>query len=186
MKPCSRNRKNIALLAVAALDAAQERDLRTHLERCPGCHGYWRQMSALTGKLASAQLPTSLEASERFHQRVVRAVRSDSPSEIPPVFRRWSSLPWRVALPVIGISTVAVAMLSLSVRRSQTPQPSTAALRSAAVIQADLEPSVMNYQMVANESLDRLDELLTRQGNRNPPPGPRSIAPGLGGANAWE
>jgi hypothetical protein len=36
---------------------------------------------------------------------------------------------------------------------------------------SDLEPTIGNYQFIANQSLERLDELLNRQGSRNLPPG---------------
>jgi hypothetical protein len=36
----------------------------------------------------------------------------------------------------------------------------------------DLAPTIANYQRVANQSLDKLDALLTRQGNRPLPPMP--------------
>jgi anti-sigma factor RsiW len=186
MKPCLRNRKRIALLALEALDAAHERDLRTHLENCPACHAYWQEMSALSGKLSSAQRPVPLEASERFHQRVVRAVRVDRPSAMNPLFPRWTSFAWRVALPVVGIGAVMVGALFLSIRHPEDLRRSTAAPHSTAATQVDLEPSVANYQMMANESLDRLDELLTRQGNRNPPPSPRDTGPASAAANIWE
>jgi anti-sigma factor RsiW len=185
MKPCSRNRKRIALLALEALDAAQQRDLRTHLKNCPACHAYWQEMSTLTAKLSSAP-PPALEASERFRQRVARAVRADRPSAMNPLFPRWNSFAWRVVVPVLAIGAVLAAVLSLSTRHSQTPQRSTAALHSTAAIEVDLEPTVFNYQMVANESLDRLDDLLTRQGNRNIPSAPRDTGPASVAANVWE
>ena len=36
----------------------------------------------------------------------------------------------------------------------------------------DLAPTISNYQMIANHSLEKLDEVLTTEGNRNPPPAP--------------
>jgi hypothetical protein len=174
MKPCSNHRKKIASLAVEVLDSAQERDLRTHLEHCPACHAYWRQMSALTAKLSLVQRPVpSVETSEKFHQRVVRAVRADVRSSTDHPIPRWPSFAWRVVLPIAGIGAIVIALHSLSVRHPPGPRRSGAALYFTPAIQPDLEPSVSNYQLVANESLDRLDELLTRQGNRNPPPASR-------------
>jgi hypothetical protein len=46
-----------------------------------------------------------------------------------------------------------------------------------------MSPTLSNYQMVANHSLEALDELLTRQGNRNLPPVPVYTASILGLAN---
>jgi hypothetical protein len=36
----------------------------------------------------------------------------------------------------------------------------------------NLPPTISNYQMIANRSLETLDEHLTSEGNRNPPPAP--------------
>src|SRR5262249_10042569 len=112
MKPCSRNLKKIAWLAVEALDTAQERDLRAHLESCPACRAYWQEMSALTSKLSSAQLPVGLEASERFHKQVVRAVQEEGRSSMDGLLPRWSFFTWRVALPVLAFG-LAIALFSL-------------------------------------------------------------------------
>jgi anti-sigma factor RsiW len=185
MKPCSKNLKKIAWLTVEALDTAQERDLRAHLESCPACRAYWKEMSALTSKLASAQLPVGPEASERFHQQVVRAVREEGCSSIDGLLPRWSFFAWRIALPALAIGA-AIAVLSLNWRHSQAPQSPPVAAHRTAAVQADFEPTVARYQMVANESLDRLDELLANQGNRNLPPGTRYARPALAGANSWE
>jgi hypothetical protein len=50
--------------------------------------------------------------------------------------------------------------------------------------QSDPDPTISNYQMVANRSLEKLDELLTRQGNRNPSPSPIYTASTLPRADA--
>jgi anti-sigma factor RsiW len=185
MKPCSKNRKKIAWLALEALDTAQERELRAHLESCPACRAYWREMSALTGKLSAAQMPVELEASERFHQQVVRAVQDEGRGSIYRRLTPWPSFAWRVALPVLGIGA-AIAVFSLILRHSEAPQLPTAAPRLKAAFPSEFEPTVARYQMVANESLDRLDELLANEGNRNPPPGPRYAGSALADANSWE
>jgi hypothetical protein len=95
-------------------------------------------------------------------------------------------LNWRVALPVVGATAVAVAALLLFLehpRISSAPQPSVGA---AAALKAkrDFDPTLYNYQMVANRSLDQLDDLLTRQGNRNLSPNSTYTASGLAGVNA--
>ena len=186
MKPCSKHRKKIAWLTLKALDAAEERDLRTHLEHCPACRAYWKEVSSLTGKLSSARHSGNLEASERFHRRVIRAVRDQGQGLTDGLFERWHSLAWRVALPVAGVVAVVAAVFSLGLWRPQNPSKSSATPRSRAAIRIDLEPTVFNYQMVANASLDGLDALLTSQGNRNPPPAPRYPGPVLAGATPME
>lgn len=185
MKPCLKYRKKIAWLAINALDASQEMDLRTHLEECPVCRAYWKEMSALSRKLSSAQPRGSFEASEEFHQRVVRAVRHESRNPIDRRFPRWPFLAWRVALPVAGLCAIVIAVLSPGPWRRPTLQ-TPPVTPSGAVTRIDLEPTVSNYQMVANDSLDKLDELLKSQGNHNPPLTPRFPGPTLAGANTLE
>jgi hypothetical protein len=182
MKPCSKHRKKIAWLTLNVLDAVEERDLRAHLDSCPTCRAYWKQVAVLTGKLSSARPPGNLEASERFHQQVVRAVRNQSQGLTDGPFTCWHAFAWHWALPVVGIVLLLAAVFCLDLWRSQTPPKSPAALVSRTAIPVDLEPTVFNYQMVANASLDGLDELLTSQGNRNPPSEPRSAGPISAGA----
>ena len=54
---------------------------------------------------------------------------------------------------------------------------------SASSPESDPAPTIANYQMVANQSLDKLDELLTRQGNKRLPPAPIYTASTLKLAN---
>jgi hypothetical protein len=54
-------------------------------------------------------------------------------------------------------------------RQSPVVSPSArAGIQTVSVSDADndLAPTIANYQRVANQSLDKLDVLLTRQGNR--------------------
>jgi hypothetical protein len=50
--------------------------------------------------------------------------------------------------------------------------------------ESDLAPTIANYQMVANQSLEQLFELLTRQGNKRLPPAPVYTVSGPELANA--
>jgi hypothetical protein len=83
-----------------------------------------------------------------------------------------------VALPALGVVALVLMVRSPGVRRLPTTRESPVASRAA--IHLDLQPTVFNYQMVANDSLDELDQLLTTQGNRNPPSAPQLPGP------AWE
>jgi hypothetical protein len=83
-------------------------------------------------------------------------------------------LNWRVVLPVMGATAVVIAVFSRFEPRPGAHLPATTGAQAVLTPAANqnLEPTLSNYQMVANRSLEELDELLTRQGNRNPPPIP--------------
>jgi len=189
MKPCSKNRKRIAWLALDALDVQQARDLRAHLEACEGCRRYLAEISGVTEKLNAADIEAGIQASESFHQRVVGALRSEETAsawETLMAYLAGRLLHRRVVLPVIGAAVVVIAALSLFVQRPGIPLPAPTVAQPVLKpnLKRDFDPTFSNYQMVANRSLEELDELLTRQGNRNPPPIPIYTASTLPRANA--
>ena len=189
MKPCSTNRKLIAWLALDALEIQEARDLRAHLETCEGCRRYLEEISKVTERLIAAETEPDIQPSESFHQRVVgrlRAEESGSFSETVVPRLRALSLNWRVVLPVIGATVVVIAALTVFQPRSGVllPAPAGAQGRVAPNVKNDLDPTISNYQVVAKRSLEELDELLTRQVNRNPPPTPLYTASTLPRANA--
>jgi anti-sigma factor RsiW len=188
MKPCSKNRKLIAWLALDALDARQMTVLRAHLETCEGCRRYLEEISNVTERLRAAKINPDVQASESFHRNVadtLRAEESNSIWEIVAVYLRRIPVNGRVAL--LAAVALAVAVVALATLR-QHPNPSPRTQPVAQVVpgpnlDSDLAPSIANYQMVANQSLEKLDELLTRQGNRNLPPTPIYTASTLVPAN---
>ena len=168
MKPCTNNRKLIAWLAVDALDARAEQTLRTHLETCEGCRRYLDEISAVTQTLAATKPEPDIQASESFHRKVVGRIRAEqslSLWEIVLAQLRSVFLNWRVALPLLGAT--AVVTLSLFVWRPQVRPPTGGPVAAALNEKSDLDPTISHYQTVANRSLEKLDELLTQQGNRN-------------------
>jgi|GEM_PF-486428 len=180
MKPCAKNRKWLDWLAMDALDARQARELRAHLEACEGCRHYLEQISKMTRALKEAQVRTEIETSESFHRSVARAIRAEKPRSLwamaAAAFRA-APPRWRAALPVLGAMTVVIVILSVLAPRFRTrsvpsPVPSSARAVSAPGLQSDLPPTLANYRLVANQSLEALDELLTRQGNRRRSPAP--------------
>jgi hypothetical protein len=74
MKPCGKNRKPIAWLAVDALEAQEARGLRAHLKMCEGCRGYFEQMTAVAQTLQEFESKSDVEPSEAFHERMSRAL----------------------------------------------------------------------------------------------------------------
>jgi hypothetical protein len=186
MKPCSRNRKRIALLALDALDARKATALRDHLAVCEGCRGYWEEISSVTKNLATSEHGSNLEASSFFHRAVsekLHAVQSNSILENLAAWSRELTLNWRVALP--AATALAIALLAIVAARHSAPSRSAPRMDQAASSSAnDPAPTIANYRIIAGQSLQKLDELLTRQGNKPLPPAPIYTASGLVLVNA--
>lgn len=191
MKPCSHNRKPIAWLALDALDPRPAQALRAHLETCAGCRRYLEEISNVTQKLTAPEINSDLRASESFHQRLIARLRAEESRSAwaTLVANLRAAMPnWRVALPMTGATVVVIAVLSTFLWRPRVllPLPSSAPIVATANLEKDPAPTIANYQMVANQSLEKLDELLTRQGNKNLPPVPIYTASTFTRANAWE
>jgi len=188
MKPCSTHRKFIAWLALDALDVQEARDLRAHLETCEGCRRYLEEIANVTERLIAAESEPDIQASESFHQRVVgrlRAEKSGFLSEAALPRLRAMLLNWRLVLPVIGATAMVIAAFSFFAPRPAVPSPAPTGVQAILTPgpRRVLDPTISNYQMVANRSLEELDELLTKQGRRNPPPTPLYTASTLPQAN---
>ena len=131
----------------------------------------------LTVRVASAQPDSNLEASESFHHKVAEQLESNEFSSVlmsPAAWLRGLRLNWRVALPTIAVMVIAVIVL-VAQRHHQTAShsaPPTVEFLSASDSAIELAPTLANYKMVAHLSLEKLDELLTRQGNKRLPPVP--------------
>jgi hypothetical protein len=191
MKPCPKNRKPIALLALDALPAQPAQQLRTHVEQCEGCRTYFEETLKITRALQPPETEPELEATESFHRVVTRAIRTAE--RTPP----WAAAlfpfhlrhpPWRMALSTLGAIAaliVALAILTprLSVKTSPSPAFSSAQTLPSPAFDVDLPPTLANYNAVANRSLDDLDDLLARQANRRHSPAPiyRASVLGLAG-----
>ena len=189
MKPCSSHRKPIAWLALDALDVQEARNLRAHLETCEGCRRYLEEISNVTERLIAVEAAPDIQASESFHQQVVgrlRAEKSGAFSEAALPRLRATLVNWRVVLPVIGATAVVIAAWSVFGPPPGVPSPARTGAQAMLTpnITNELDPTISNYRMVANRSLEELDELLTRQGNRNRPPTPLYTASILPRANA--
>jgi hypothetical protein len=185
MKPCAQNRKLIAWLASNALDARQTRQLQAHLETCEGCRRYLAEISSVTEMLVATESNPDVQASESFHRKLAGRLRTAKPNsigEILAAYFRGTLLNWRVAVPAV----TALALIGVTVVIWRQPpvvsSSPRAGTQTAAVPEADndLAPTIANYQRVANQSLDKLDALLTRQGNRPLPSMPIYTASTLG------
>jgi anti-sigma factor RsiW len=182
MKPCSKNRRAIAWLALDTLESSAARALRAHLEVCPACRRYCDELTNVREKLRPAQSASELEASTAFHRRVVVALRNEPPprrgfaAQLEP-WRRWR-IAWPAALAGFALVTLAIVLLwsmRLPSAMRPTPQPvlatvgtqppQTRPLELHALLEP--EPTLANYEAIANRSLDELDDVLTRQGSRH-------------------
>jgi anti-sigma factor RsiW len=177
MKPCSRNRKPLAWLALGELEARRAARLRAHMETCDGCRRYLAEISAVTEKLAAAEKTPDIYASEAFHRRLVTRLGTEQSGSV------WHTLAasllaarlnWRVALPVVGAAALVILVLSIPVRQPAAPPPVPTGVQAVLppVMKSDMPPTIANYQRIAARSLDELDELLTRQGKRSSSPTP--------------
>jgi len=191
MKPCSRNRKPLALLALDELDACRARELRAHLQTCAGCRRYLEEISTVKATLTAAETKPDIEASESFHRRLTSRLRAEPAGSLWETLAAWvgaARLNWRVALPALGATAVLVVMLSSLVRHPvpSAPVPIRVQVAVTPAMQCELSPTIANYQRVANRSLDELDDLLTRQGTKSHTPTPIYKASLLAFAKASE
>jgi hypothetical protein len=176
MKPCPNNRERIALLAMDAVEDRCRDELLAHLDSCPGCRCYLEEISGVAGKLRAAETETEAQPSPLFHRNVVAALaaaerRSPLLTLGAQVRSLWS---WRLILPAAAAAALVIAAWFPAIRRAGAPIPSPLIVHAVVPPdpQPDLAPTFSNYEMAAHQSLDKLDALLTEQGQRNPPPSP--------------
>ena len=177
MKPCRKNRKQIAWLVMDALDSSEAAALNRHLQECEGCRGYHLEISNVKQRLGSAELLTTAElplsefSFRKGRSRTwTRKIAGGTPA-LP-------GINWRFGLPAIGaIIILGILAFSALVRR---PVPPAVAIRQANIVAAPtpsaaLLPTLGNYRAVANQSLDELDDLLARQ-SKQPIPAPPAFS----------
>jgi hypothetical protein len=176
MKSCLRNRERIALLAVDALENQHERELRAHLDCCAECRRYLEEISSVAGKLRVAEPEPGGQPSASFHRNLMGALakaQSESVGEklLPRIWANWN---WRPTLPAATVAVLVIAIWLIMTPRAHMPVPTPLAVgpTAAPALKAALEPTFANYEMALHQSLDKLDELLTEQGNRNLEPSP--------------
>jgi hypothetical protein len=178
MKPCRKNRKLLAWLALGNLDDKQATVLRDHVATCDGCRCYLDELGKVTASISTAGINTDIVATASFHRRVVNAVKAEERSVGATIegFLRGTLLNWRVVLPTLGgIAVVLVIGLVLTYgHRSEVPVPTFSSAQNGMPhnSDADFRPTIANYQMVVNQSLEKLDQLLTEQGSKRLPPAP--------------
>lgn len=172
MKPCSQKRKLIALLVLQELQAAKEKHILAHLDRCHGCRAYLKELSRIALVLSERKKLPPIKASEQFHASLLRQFRKADREPIWGALLQQYRLAfsnWRVALPVFGTAALVLVAILAFLRSVPVPvRPPT--LQETASIQHlknDLDPTISNYRMAADRSFERFDEMLTEQGSRN-------------------
>jgi anti-sigma factor RsiW len=148
MKVCAQNRKAVALFAIDALEAPQAESLRAHLASCGGCREYLREIEQMAETIRTLEAP-EVEASP-FLQRRVRNRLLEAPPR--PV------LPWKLLLPALGAMVFVLFVFPRSHHDAPVATPVTSIVQTIA-------PTVLNYEMAANQSLEKLDVILAKQGN---------------------
>ncbi|HXR05624.1 MAG TPA: zf-HC2 domain-containing protein [Verrucomicrobiae bacterium] len=181
MKPCQTNRKLIAWLALDALDTRTAAALREHIALCGSCRRYWEEISRVKERLAVAKPTSDIQASKSFYQRVaekLEAYGGYSIGENLTASIRGVILNWRLALPAtVALLIAAFALVILWQPPRQAPSaPPEVQVTSAPGSESDLAPTLANYQMIAGQSLGKLDDVLTEQGNKALPPAPMYTA----------
>ena len=168
MKPCAQNQKRIAWLAADTLDADAADELRAHLNICPGCRQYWRELTDICRDHSEAanDLP-EVRPSLSFHERLARRIRQEETRRVPvsalEILRQWR-LDWRVAISAVALALIVIAALQRPGRYREVPKPAPTAPQIAAARAAiDSQPTFSSYRVAANTSIEALDELLTQQ-----------------------
>ena len=170
MKPCSSKRKLIVCLALDILDESKRNRLRAHLSACEGCRSYLRSISNVAEKLGATKPGLELEPSQSFHRELVKRLEADRSLSFSKVLgAAVGMMRWRY--PGVALAAVACtgAITWVLLRQQDAPKVPRTGVQmvehSRFQSGKNLLPTVSNYQIVANRSLERLDELLTLQGN---------------------
>ena len=159
------------------------RALRTHLEICPGCRQYLAEMSRLVGQIASAAPADHLPASETFHRQVMLKIKAEASTpfwQTIMAFLRPAAINWHVALPATAV-IVALLLAGIELRPQLHPPvnirpPTQVALPPVSAGAINPAPTIANYQQVAGQSLEKLDDLLAREGEQTGAPAPAYTA----------
>ena len=187
MRPCWKNRKTLAWLALGELGEEEAGKLRAHLQSCDPCRERFEELSGIAQELSSPPLAPELQPRPSFHRGLVAALREQHSQSSCDLFATplWRPVPnWAAALAVCLVLVAAFLLWSPSTRRPGTlSQASSGPPRLASVPTSQEEPpapTISNYRLAANRSLDELDELLTRQARQCAPATPLFTASSSG------
>jgi anti-sigma factor RsiW len=185
MKSCRTNRQDIVLLAAGELKAGKAQQLRAHAKTCPACGRYLQQMSAISDALNTAATEPDLETSVSFHSRVLRGLRSGEQASAWSWFEQLSGTE-KLGLAAACLAALLMLLSAVFLRTSHAPPGNIANNNMATHVEPELAPTLSNYQIVANRSLDEFDGLLTRQANRGLPHTRLYTPASTSGGNGWD
>ena len=175
---CSNYRDQLAALTLGALEPADKHAVELHLSTCAACRATLAELKSVTQSLEGVQTRNDIQTSERFHRAWTAQLHKAS----VPSFRERAAAflkafrlsPYHYALP---IATVALLILigafwlwsihaPNEVRSTTNPRNLSSRQPSA---DSEIEPTLSNYQVVANRSFEKLDQLLNTQGTKTAP-----------------
>jgi hypothetical protein len=142
-------------------------------------------MSAISDTLQTAATEPDLEASPAFHSSVLQRLRSREQASVWSWFEQLTGTEkWGLA--AACLAAVLILLSAVFLRTSPAPTRNIANNNVARHAEPELAPTLSNYQIVANRSLEEFDGLLTRQANRALPRAPL-YTPSTGSAgNGWD
>src|SRR5262245_8968836 len=126
MKPCFKNRKLLAMLALGNLEAKPATALREHVATCPGCRCYLDEVAMVTAGISAAEMKADIVATASVHRRVVAAVKAEERRTVCPTiggFLCGTLQNWRIALSTIGGIAVVVLVGLLLISRQRPGVP---------------------------------------------------------------
>lgn len=181
MKPCSRNRRPIAWLLLGDLKGEAATTLREHLENCDGCRRYFNDLSKLTATLKALEAQ-DIQATESFHRRVVAGIKGQEERSTRESLMAFL-LDWRVGLPAAcGLAVVLLLgwfLVARELTKAPSPTESTVQRAPEQNREANFVPTIANYHMIANRSLEGFDKVLSEQARKKIPPAPSYTASAL-------
>jgi hypothetical protein len=168
-------------MASKVLDETQTRPLQAHLESCEHCRRYLTEISRVTEKLSSSIVTLDIEASNPFHERIVRSLSNELGQSL--AVQRVTIKSWfigclggfRKTALALGVSlgvVTALFVMTLSQRHPIAPKSSPQSLfqlSSSRQTTSAPSPTLSNYRKAVNASPEKLDELLALQSRGHSP-----------------
>ncbi len=175
---CSNYRDQLAALTLGALEPADKHAVELHISTCAACRAALGELKSVTESLEDVQIRNDIQTSERFHRAwTAQLQKATVPSlrERAVAFLRafrLSQSPYALPVATLALLFVIGGFWLWSTHAPDevrsTTNPSNLSSRQPGA-DSEIEPTISNYQVVANRSFEKLDQLLTTQGIRTAP-----------------